>query len=65
MKQEDKKCPVCGKYEFEERYVFDVCSVCGWEDDGVQEQHIDMKGANPISLRIARSNYKKYGKIYN
>lgn len=26
-------CPVCGKYEFEERDSFDMCTVCGWFDD--------------------------------
>ena len=29
-------CPVCGKYEFEEQGSFDICDVCGWEDDPLQ-----------------------------
>ena len=30
------KCPVCGKYEFPEENSFDICPICGWENDGVQ-----------------------------
>ena len=36
--EERIKCPVCGKYEFEERDDFDICDVCNWENDdyGIQ-----------------------------
>lgn len=30
------KCPICGKYEFEEYGNYDICLVCNWENDGLQ-----------------------------
>ena len=53
------KCPVCGKYEFEAHNCFDVCEICNWEDDAVQENNPDYKGgANKMSLNEAKSAYK-------
>lgn len=56
------KCPVCGEYEFLEDNSLDICRVCGWQDDGVQEDDPDYDGgANHVSLNQAKENYKKYG----
>ncbi|MCC8135609.1 MAG: hypothetical protein LIO40_02905 [Ruminococcus sp.] len=53
------KCPVCGKYEFENRDSFDICEVCGWEDDDFQLKKPDYKGgANKMSLNEAIEAYK-------
>lgn len=53
------KCPVCGKYEFESHNCFDVCEICNWEDDAVQENNPDYKGgANKMSLNEAKAAYK-------
>ena len=50
------KCPICGKYEFVEHESYDRCDVCGWEDDGLQEDEPDYAGgANDMSL----NEYKK------
>ena len=50
------KCPVCGQYEFEEKDDFDICDVCGWENDGLQYDNPDYwGGANDMSL----NQYKK------
>ena len=58
--EEKHKCPVGGKYVFEEYNSFDVCSVCGWEDDAVQENDPEYEGgANKMSLNEAREAYKK------
>ncbi len=35
------KCPVCGKYEFEYEGCFDICEVCGWNDDPIQFENLD------------------------
>ena len=43
--------------------IFDICPVCGWEDDRVQDNNPDVEGANPISLNKAKNNWKKYKKI--
>ena len=55
-------CPVCGRYEFEEEGSFDICEVCGWEDDNYQERHPDyVDGANHISLNQARILFLELG----
>ena len=52
---EKHKCPVCGQYEFPEEDSFDVCEVCGWEDDGLQENEPEYEGgANRMSLNQAK-----------
>ncbi len=48
-------CPVCGEYEFEDESCFDVCPICGWEDDGYYEGG----GANDLSLDEAIVEFKK------
>ena len=61
MAEQNEKhmCPVCGKYEFEYHGCFDICEVCGWEDDNLQEKYPDlMGGANTMSLNQMREGYK-------
>lgn len=54
------KCPVCGKYEFEDESCYDVCPFCGWEDDGVQMNDADCEGgANVLSLNQYRKQYQQ------
>lgn len=54
------RCPVCGRYEFEEHGSFDICEVCHWEDDPIQEKDPDYKGgANKMSLNEAREAYAR------
>ena len=56
------KCPVCGKFEFEYEGCFDICEVCGWNDDPIQFENPDEKYcANQMSLNEAREVYKKRG----
>lgn len=47
------KCPVCGEYEFKEEDSFDICPVCGWEDDG----YFEGGGANDMSLEEAKKDF--------
>lgn len=49
------KCPVCGEFEFEDEASYDICPVCGWEDDGYYEGG----GANDMSLEEAQEAFKK------
>ena len=57
---EKHNCPVCGKFEFEERGSFDICENCGWEDDPIQEEDHNYKGgANKMSVNEAEEAYKK------
>lgn len=49
-------CPCCRQYEFEEENAFEICPVCGWEDDCLQRDDPDYRdGANKKSL----NEYKK------
>lgn len=51
-------CPVCGEYTFKDIRSFDICPVCGWEDDDWYEGG----GANDMSLDEAISDFKKHRK---
>ncbi len=62
---EKHKCPVCGETVFDEYGSFDMCDVCGWEDDPIQFQDHDYKGgANKMSVNEAKKAYKKGEEIY-
>ena len=67
METDDSKCfpcPCCGFLTMDEptRGSFDICIVCGWEDDDLQFDEPDrIGGANHISLNEARANYVKFG----
>lgn len=60
MKNKEKKvCPVCGKHEWEELGVYEMCPVCGWEEDAIQEEHPDdFAGPNGMSLNEYREAYE-------
>ena len=53
------KCPVCGEYEFEDEHSYDICPVCGWEDD----DWFTGGGANDMSLDEAIENFKTKRKL--
>lgn len=56
------KCPCCGCYTLESRGNYEICEVCFWEDDRVQESDPKLAGgANRVSLNEARENFKKFG----
>ena len=49
-------CKCCGKYELDSNSLFQVCPICGWESDPVQENEPNYSGgANEKSL----NEYKK------
>ena len=58
------KCPCCGCFTFgsEPQGNYDICPVCYWEDDPLQLIDEDFEGgANKVSLKQARENYKQFG----
>ena len=61
--EEGIKCPVCGKFFFEEEDDFDICDVCYWENDAYQIRHPDRSGANRMSLNEARKAYREERQI--
>lgn len=53
-------CPVCGKFEFEERSSMELCDVCNWLDDAVSERESDHAGGgNYMTLNQAKEAYKR------
>lgn len=52
-------CKCCGKFEIQE--IHDICPICGWEDDEVQNFDPNFSGgANLLSLNDHRMLYKKH-----
>lgn len=61
-----KKCPCCGYYtqlvEHEDEPLFEICEVCFWQyDRTAHDRPCVAGGANNISLKDARKNYKQFG----
>ena len=58
------RCPCCGFYTLPERAEgnYNICPVCFWEDDRIQQEDDDLEGgANKVSLKQARLNYREFG----
>lgn len=54
------KCDCCGYYTLEDP-VYEICSICWWQEDYITRRDPDFKGgANEVSLNEARINYKKF-----
>ncbi|MCG6168921.1 CPCC family cysteine-rich protein [Leptospira sanjuanensis] len=56
-------CPCCGYLTLgEESGSYEICPVCYWENDNVQNDDPSYSGgANKISLQTARENFMKFG----
>lgn len=57
-------CHCCGflTMDADQSGSFDICDVCGWEDDNVQLAKPDSYGgANRVSLNEAKANFAKFG----
>lgn len=58
IKKKQLLCPVCKKHYFSELNAYEICPICGWEDDKLQRKDPDMKGgANKLSLNEAIKEY--------
>lgn len=54
------KCPVCNQHEFDHDDDYDICPICGWENDGIQNANPNFKGgANPMSLNEAKAEFRE------
>jgi hypothetical protein len=54
-------CPCCGYPTLTERGGYDICPLCGWEDDGQDDPHAEEVWGGPngsYSLAAARRNFK-------
>lgn len=54
-------CPVCGKTMFPEAWSYDICDICGWEDDTGAEDYPDedFGGPNYCSLNEYRRQFQE------
>lgn len=60
------RCVCCGykTLEHDEALYYEICPVCFWENDPIQNENPDYRGgANRISLNQAKTNYTKYGAV--
>jgi Cysteine-rich CPCC len=56
-------CVCCGyKTMYRQDHLWDICPVCFWQSDPVQNTDYDYKGgANRVSLREAQQNFIAFG----
>ncbi len=55
-------CPCCGCRTLTERGAYDICPVCGWEDDGQDDADADVVRGGPngrLSLAAARRAFRR------
>ncbi|HKO26074.1 MAG TPA: CPCC family cysteine-rich protein [Solirubrobacteraceae bacterium] len=55
-------CPCCGYRTLPARSPSDeICPVCFWQDDFVDNQDRDVLGPNHVTLSVARANFLSLG----
>lgn len=54
-------CPCCGYKTLSEARVYEICSICFWEDDPYQRDRVKETGANNVSLAEGQVNYVGFG----
>ena len=53
-------CPVCGSKTLREpEYSYDICTVCGWEEEGHCQHYPDEPMWGGYSLNAARKAWKE------
>lgn len=53
--EEPQSCPCCNSAVLTSRREYEICEICGWEDDPAQNDDPDYRGgANRLSLSQAR-----------
>lgn len=63
VKNEDvlkNSCPVCGYLTLDERSGYDICSICFWEDDGIDDFEANKNsGPNHMTLKEGREIFQE------
>ena len=63
VKSEDilkNSCPVCGYLTLDERDSFDICAICFWEDDGIDDFEVNNdSGPNHMTLKEGREIFQE------
>lgn len=58
---EKQVCPCCGEKTLSIRGEYDICSNCGWEDDGIEEEG-KYSDSNHMTLKQGKENYLLCGR---
>ena len=61
-------CPCCGYPTLSERYGYEICGLCDWEDDGQDDPYADEAWGGPngrYSLTEARENFARHLSMYD
>ncbi|AYQ30585.1 hypothetical protein DT070_16815 [Polaromonas sp. SP1] len=59
LAEQRNPCPCCGQHTLDDVGAFEICEVCGWEDDPVQSADPNYAGgANKESLNEARRKWQ-------
>lgn len=61
-------CPSCGYPTLGERSMYEICILCGWEDDGQDDPDADAVWGGPnghYSLTQARQNFQHHWCMYD
>ena len=60
-----KKCACCDNYTLPLRSFYEICPLCGWQDDDIQNDDPNFAGgANDMSLNEAKEAYRQGKPIY-
>jgi Cysteine-rich CPCC len=55
-------CPCCGHLTLPEPAgSFEICPVCFWQDDPVDNEDTEVTGPNHLRLSVARDNFRRIG----
>ncbi len=57
-------CPICGYHTLEERFNYEICTICFWEDDTQVKLTEDLfSEANKLKVSEAQVNYMLHGVV--
>jgi Cysteine-rich CPCC len=60
--RENAACSCCGHLTLPREHRSEICPVCFWESDPIQNDDESYSGgANSLSLAAAKLNYQKFG----
>ena len=55
----NNNCPVCNQHTFNSPDNYDICPICGWENDGLQREKPNYwGGANTLSVNESKKVFK-------
>ena len=54
------QCPCCGYYTLNSKNMYDICPVCYWENEPIEDPN-EFNECNGVSLNEARKNYISFG----